>query len=157
MSDTELTAELIFEGGNFMCVLIKSMESFHWLLGFTNQRPLTDGELEVEKNKALRVKLEIQLDEAHQEAISVVCYPKYGNKEAVKKAEAEILEATFKILQNTPDVARVLDYSKFCVIYKSKFPSKPKDIDLSDDKQFRDFVPSNYRDILITLILTAFG
>lgn len=117
--NTELTAELTFEDQSSLYVLIKSIESFHWLLGFSNQQPLTDAELEVEKNKALNSKFERQLNEAHEKAILAVGYPKYGNKQAVKKAEAEILETTFKILQDTPDVARVVDYGEFVSIYQN--------------------------------------
>ncbi|MEI7868038.1 MAG: hypothetical protein WCI11_09095 [Candidatus Methylumidiphilus sp.] len=50
--NTEITAELIFLDGISIYVVIRSIESFHWLLSFAGQPSLTDDELEIEKNKA---------------------------------------------------------------------------------------------------------
>jgi hypothetical protein len=56
VKQTEITAELIFQDENSLYVVIKSIEAFHWLLSFAGQRPLTDDELEVERNKAEELK-----------------------------------------------------------------------------------------------------
>lgn len=71
--NTDLTAEIIFDDSSSMYVQIKSIESFHWLLSFAGQPPLTDEELEDEKvkaqeaaterAKALEEKAKQQLDE----------------------------------------------------------------------------------------------
>lgn len=127
--NTDLTAQLVFEDNSSIYVRITDISAFHWLLGFANMKPLTDEELEVEKNKALSSRFEVQLNEAREEAISIVGYPKYGDKQAFEKAEAEILETTFKILQDTPEVARVLDYSEFVNVYQNTFSKRNVELD----------------------------
>ncbi|MGZ4159738.1 MAG: hypothetical protein ACXVNF_02910 [Neobacillus sp.] len=67
---TELTAELIFEDGGSMYVLLKDIKAFHWLLGFANQPSLTKDELEVEKRRSIafeRNRNSRQLNKAHNE------------------------------------------------------------------------------------------
>lgn len=63
VKQTEITAELIFEGETSLYVVIRSIEAFHWLLSFAGQKPLTDEELEIERNKAEELKeLQLQRD-----------------------------------------------------------------------------------------------
>jgi len=61
---TELTAELIFEDGYSLYVLLKDKGSFHWLLSFVNQTPLTDEEIEIDREKrekeVERIRLEVE-------------------------------------------------------------------------------------------------
>jgi predicted Zn finger-like uncharacterized protein len=55
---TELTAELLFENGKNIYVLLIHKDLFYWLLGFANQPLLTDKELNFEKQKAEEYKKE---------------------------------------------------------------------------------------------------
>jgi len=61
----ELTAELSFNDGSSMYVLLKSMESFHWLLSYVGKEPLTDEKLMAEKMNA---EAEAAAEEAEEEA-----------------------------------------------------------------------------------------
>jgi hypothetical protein len=46
---TELTVELIYIDGSSQYVFLRDITSFHWLLSFANQSPMTDEEIASEK------------------------------------------------------------------------------------------------------------
>ncbi len=139
--NTQLTTELIFEDRSTLYLLINNLESFHWLLGFSNQEAWSEEKLSIEKNKALNAKFELQLNDAHEEAIEKVGYPRHSNKEVIKKAEIDILNTTFEILKNTPDIEKKLDYIEFLNTYRNIYPEKiiesnNNSVDYSDKYKF---------------------
>ena len=139
--NTELTTELTFDDGSSLYVLIKSMKSFHWLLGFASQRAWSEGEIETFRNQASNKKFEMELYDAHEEAIKKIGYPRHGNKDVIKKAESDILNTTFEILKNTTDTVKTLDYDEFLVSYRNNYPERIIDsnnntIDYSDKYKF---------------------
>ena len=86
-TETELTAELFFENDKSLYVLLKSKEAFHWLLGFANQPSLTDTELELEKNKAIAGKKNLQLEQIEFEL---------AKKRALELGAAKLAEKQLK-------------------------------------------------------------
>lgn len=68
---TELTAELSFNDGTSLYVLLTTIEVFHWLLSFVGKAPLTDEELKKEEELAIKQKRDEeeawQVEVAHAE------------------------------------------------------------------------------------------
>lgn len=53
---TQITAELIYLDGGSQYIFMDDLKPFHWLLGFANQTPLSDEEIERERIAAINLK-----------------------------------------------------------------------------------------------------
>ncbi|MGZ4978709.1 MAG: hypothetical protein ACXV8O_16305 [Methylobacter sp.] len=133
--DTALTAELIFEDGSLMYVLLKSIESFQWLLGFANQPSMNDEQLEIEeenaskqlgidKMEAINSKFDLQINLAYQQALLSIGYPKNSNKEGIEESYYKVCKSTFNIYNSMEEKAKNISYDEFCNQYSNIFRQK---------------------------------
>jgi len=132
----DITAELIFEDNGSIYVQIKSNDALHWLLGFANQKPMTDDEIELERNKSLDKIFLAQVEAAYNQVVSNFKYPDGDSKE-IAKANSEILRLTFNSLDKIIDIAKKLTYEDFCdkyrfYIYQKNMSLMRAKIDYSD-------------------------
>jgi len=113
----EITAELIFLDGTSMYVLLKNKKAFHWLLGFANQTPLTDSELQQLKLIELDEQYIKSIHSAQDKALDI-----RNNVELLQNTPEEnnfiLLKKTYEILNNMPRYDNI-DYDEFLDKYKN--------------------------------------
>ena len=152
--NTDLTAELIFEDSTSLYVQIKNIDSFHWLLGYANQPPMTDTEIHIEEKKARKENFEKQLDSAYQQAI--ISYQK-GNSED----DNEIIKLTYNLLSKNPEILDNVSFEDFYQEYNDFFIQRNKErrkyyVDYSDQIDFKKILSINNLFALIGMTVFLF-
>lgn len=133
--NTDLTAELIFEDSTSLYVQIKNIDSFHWLLGYANQPPMTDNEIHIEEKKTRKEIFENHLGSAYQQVI--ISYQK-GKSDN----DNEIIKRTYDLLSKNPEILENVSFEDFHQEYIDFFIQRNKerlkyDVDYSDQIDFK--------------------
>jgi hypothetical protein len=76
---TKLTVELVFNDGPIMNVFVISINPYHWLISFASQEPMSDADVELEKE--LAVQLDTKYDEEKKQ--------EFINWELIKRAKMD--------------------------------------------------------------------
>ncbi|CAG1021994.1 hypothetical protein MTYM_01408 [Methylococcales bacterium] len=96
---TQITAELMFQGGNPIHAVIRSIETLSWLLSFVGQPALTDKELEIEKTKAAvnKIKERERLNNLQKSTNEQAVSPKLTkiNKDTSKKTNSFFIKIAY--------------------------------------------------------------
>jgi hypothetical protein len=133
---TEFTAELLFDNGKSIYVLIKSQSAFHWLLGFANQPSLTNEELAIEKQKSIKYKKKKE-DYEKQEEIN----EKKRQQEAIENDEKQKKRIFVKlafIIAIGFSVNPVMDYFQETAVNKAKQEKVESINPEHEEKQFKE-------------------